>query len=41
MLIWLSDTDKLRCFFNQGWLDFTGRLAQEGNGWSEGIHPED
>lgn len=43
MLIWLSGTDKLRCFFNQGWLDFTGRsLSQEiGNGWIEGVHPED
>ncbi len=43
VMIWMSDTDKLCCFFNQGWLQFTGRrLDQElGNGWSEGVHAED
>jgi PAS domain S-box-containing protein len=43
VLIWMSGPDKLCNFFNQGWLDFTGRsLAQEmGNGWAEGVHPDD
>ncbi|HMI08649.1 MAG TPA: PAS domain S-box protein [Flavobacterium sp.] len=43
VLIWLSGTDKLRYFFNRGWLDFTGHtMAQEvGNGWAKGVHPDD
>jgi PAS domain S-box-containing protein len=43
VLIWISDVDKLCYFFNKGWLDFTGRtLDQEyGNGWAEGVHPDD
>lgn len=42
-LIWTSGLDKQRDYFNQPWLDFTGRsLAQEtGNGWSENLHPDD
>ena len=43
VLIWLSGTDKLCSWFNQPWLAFTGRsMDQEvGNGWAEGIHPDD
>ena len=42
-LIWTSGLNKNRDYFNQVWLDFTGRrLEQElGAGWTAGIHPED
>jgi PAS domain S-box-containing protein len=43
VLLWVLDHNKRCEFFNQGWLEFTGRtLDQEIKaGWLENVHPED
>ena len=41
--IWRADASGCRDYFNRAWLSFTGRRVQQeyGDGWSEGVHPDD
>jgi PAS domain S-box-containing protein len=43
VMVWMSGPDKLWTDFNRPWLEFTGRPieAELGNGWAEGVHPDD
>ena len=43
VLIWVSDVHHHSSWFNQTWLDFTGRklIEEVGQGWTVGIHPDD
>ncbi len=43
VLIWVSDADALYTYFNQPWLEFTGRALEHelGYGWADGLHPDD
>jgi PAS domain S-box-containing protein len=43
ILIWRSNTAAACDYFNDRWLEYTGRnMEQEyGNGWAEGVHPDD
>ena len=43
VLIWTSGLDTGNDWFNQPWLNWTGRTMEQevGSGWSEGVHPDD
>ena len=43
VLLWVSNTEANFIFFNQPWLEFTGRTLEEelGRDWADDIHPDE
>ncbi|WP_421657992.1 PAS domain S-box protein [Leptothermofonsia sp. ETS-13] len=43
VLLWMAGTDGICNFFNQSWLNFTGRTHEQecAGGWTENIHRDD
>lgn len=43
ILIWRADLSMGCDYFNDRWLEFTGRTMEQehGNGWADGVHPQD
>ncbi|MDB5375363.1 MAG: domain S-box-containing protein [Belnapia sp.] len=43
VMIWHAGPDRSRDYFNQPWLEFTGRpfADERGFGWIDGMHPDD
>jgi PAS domain S-box-containing protein len=43
LMIWMSEPDARRTYFNRRWLEMTGRRSDEdlGEGWADSVHPDD